>query len=122
MLAHQCRRIESIQRYIPCEFDVDFPIFDGRTHVDEVGFLTGIAEFRKRLRVDCSHSHGDFLSVFTSRSTRAGAELGSQAAPSQVFTPKRGSIHTCKMIQATKKPRGMSISIALPLFVIGFTR
>ena len=43
-----------------------------------------------------------------------GAELGPQVPLIQVFTPKRGSTHTCRMIQTTRMPKGMRISIVLP--------
>ena len=43
-----------------------------------------------------------------------GAELGPQAPLIQVFTPKRGSTHACRMIQTTRTPKGMRISIVLP--------
>jgi len=76
-LAHECCRIESIERHIPSDFDVDFPIFDRRSHIDDVGRMAVGTKFRKRTRVDCSDCHGSFLGVLTryrgtSRSTLGG--------------------------------------------------
>jgi len=57
---HQGLGIELIERDVSSDFKVDLPIFNGRSHVDEVDLLAVLAEFYKLLRLD--DVHGNSLS------------------------------------------------------------
>jgi hypothetical protein len=92
-------------------------------HFDEVDLLAVLAEFRKLLRLDDVHDHFLWSLGFRSAicvcfcsSELIGAELGSHAPLRHVFTPKRGSTHTFRMIQVRRTAMRIGISIVASLF------
>ena len=112
-------RVESIQRHVAGLFDMHFPEFHWGPHVEKINLASSLTQFGKLPRTDGRDRHGELLSsfeiiLFVWFLAWAGAELGSQAPLIQVFTPKRGSTHTWRMIQATKTTTGIRNSIVMP--------